>query len=530
MPTRIALQDTLAARCWSKVGYGPHHGFNVPLGAIRTEKSGGIGEFYDLFPLIDWCASIHCDVIQLLPLNESSGKEPSPYNALSSCALHPIYLSLHALPKVESSPILTTWEKQLSLLNQKSRIAYGEVFSIKYKYLTHYVSCAADHLRSDPQYLHFIQTQEWLLEYSLFKVFKEEYLNRHWNDWPEEKRNPTKTQKKKWSHLYEKELELHFFVQYLCFQQLQNVKRYAEKKKIWLKGDIPILVNPDSVDVWAHRSFFHLDRVVGRPPSNLEPEGQYWGFPAYNWKAMEEDHYSWWKKRLQVASQFYHLYRIDHVIGFFSLWVIPKGQHPSKGTYEPEDPSLMRVQGKTLLETLLSFTDMLPIGEDLGSTHHSFIQETLLQCGIPGTKIFRWQREWEKGGSFIPYEKYPPVSMSSVSTHDLDTLSLWWKNFPKESSAYAKHKKWEWNRHLRKEQILDILQENHQSASLFHINLLQEYLPLAPHLTFCDPQRERINYPGTIRKENWIYRYKETLERLSTDPILHRSLEKILSI
>ena len=95
---------------------------------------------------------------------------------------------------------------------------------------------------------------------------------------------------KKWLKSYAREVEFYYLLQYLCFQQLKEVKAYAESKNVWLKGDIPILVNPDSADVWAHRTFFHLDRVVGRPSSTLEPDGQYWGFPLYNWKAMEENH------------------------------------------------------------------------------------------------------------------------------------------------------------------------------------------------------------------------------------------------
>ena len=86
---------------WKKIGVHPHHGMNVALFSLLTEKSSGIGEFYDLIYLIDWCKDLQLDVIQLLPLNES-GHDHSPYSALSAYALHPIYLSLHALPYIEN--------------------------------------------------------------------------------------------------------------------------------------------------------------------------------------------------------------------------------------------------------------------------------------------------------------------------------------------------------------------------------------------------------------------------------------------
>jgi 4-alpha-glucanotransferase len=63
---------------WSRIGMHHHHGINLPLSALHSEKSTGIGEFYDLIPLIDWCANLGMDVIQLLPLNDT-GDDTSPF-------------------------------------------------------------------------------------------------------------------------------------------------------------------------------------------------------------------------------------------------------------------------------------------------------------------------------------------------------------------------------------------------------------------------------------------------------------------
>lgn len=71
------------------------HGINLPLSALRTEVDSGIGELLDLLPLIDWCCEVNMNAMQLLPLNDTD-RHPSPYNPQSSCALHPIYLSLNS--------------------------------------------------------------------------------------------------------------------------------------------------------------------------------------------------------------------------------------------------------------------------------------------------------------------------------------------------------------------------------------------------------------------------------------------------
>ena len=123
---------TLATqKAWDTIGMRHHHGVQVPLLSIRTEKSCGNGEFLDLIPLIDYLSELGMDVLQLLPLNDS-GKDPSPYNAQSSIALHPIYLSLHALPHATN---LDPFRKY----NETKRVAYRELLEKKLSFLEDYI-------------------------------------------------------------------------------------------------------------------------------------------------------------------------------------------------------------------------------------------------------------------------------------------------------------------------------------------------------------------------------------------------------
>ena len=187
----------------------------------------------------------------------------------------------------------------------------------------------------------------------------------------------------------------------------------------------------------------------------------------------------------------------------------------------------MEAQGRTLLKSLISFSTMLPIGEDLGDPP-PFVHKCMSEYGIPGTKIFRRYRLWKTDRSFIPFEEYTPISISSVSTHDMETVWLWWKNFPDEAAAYAAFKKWSYSPTLTPEQQFEILWDSHHSGSLFHVNLLQEYLALVPELTWENPDDERINFPGTESEANWSYRYKEPLEILLKNEKLKTLFEKLL--
>lgn len=443
----MSLEQTAVGRGWKRVGVRHHHGIQVPLLSIWTEQSQGCGEFLDLIPLIDWLSDLGMDVLQLLPLNDS-GEDASPYKALSGTALHPIYLSLHALT-----------DEKLNFPKSK-RVPYWEVLEKKLAFLKKYVADMEKVILEDPSYQAFVERSPHLRYYARYKVKTEGETE-----------------------------NFHLIVQYLCHTQLLKAKKHAEKKGVFLKGDIPILLSPKSADVWAHPEFFDLSLQAGSPPTKFDPKGQVWKFPLYNWKAMEENHFEWWRRRIQTAAQYFHLYRIDHIIGFFRIWAIPHGEIADKGFFVPKKEGLMEVQGRKLLETLLSFSDMLPIGEDLGDPP-PFIRETMLELGIPGTKILRWSPN---------IEAYPPASLSTVSTHDLE---------PSLSQ--------------------EMVHKSHHTPSLFHINLLQEYLP--PELTWGNPEDEVINIPGTENHFNWTYRYKCPLEVLTNDASLNERIKALVRL
>ncbi|MCB1109910.1 MAG: 4-alpha-glucanotransferase [Chlamydiia bacterium] len=498
-------------KAWQNVGKRHHHGIQVPLLSLRTEKSCGNGEFLDLLPLIDWLSSIGMDVLQLLPLNDSA-LDPSPYNAISSTALHPIYLSLHALP-------YATDLDPFRIYNETKRVAYREVLELKLAYLKTYIAKHQDTIQANPEYLAFIQKSPHLIDYALYKSLQEKHHGKAWIKWP--RADQLK------QHPLDEEAIFHLMVQFLCHEQLKTVKARAEKKGILLKGDIPILISPDSADVWAHQEFFDLSKTAGSPPNPFDPPGQNWKFPLYNWKAMEENHFEWWRKRIEIATNYFHLYRVDHILGFFRIWAIPHGKTPSEGHFIPQDLGLMKAQGEKLLSTLASFSEMLPIGEDIGDPP-PFVRTSMNDLGIPGTKIFRYCRNWKTDHSFIPFEDYPPCSIASVSTHDLEPLPLWWRNHPDAAEDFAHFKGWTYQKQLSLKHHEEILRDIHHCGSLFHVNLLQEYLALMPELTWDNPQDEQINIPGTESDFNWTYRYKLPLETLTRHTALKKQLRHLI--
>ena len=147
---------------------------------------------------------------------------------------------------------------------------------------------------------------------------------------------------------------------------------------------------------------------------------------------MRKDNFRWWKQRLKVVEKFYHIYRIDHVVGFFRIWGIEKGKKAAEGSFFPPDQTLWAGQGTELLEMMIDATTLLPMSEDLGTIPKE-VYPILKNLGICGVKVVRWQT---KEGRYIPFSEYEPLSMTTLSTHDMDTLELCWKKYPSEAVPF----------------------------------------------------------------------------------------------
>ena len=170
---------TALAKQWARIGLAHHHGIDLPLSALHSQYSCGIGEFFDLIPLIDWCHKLKMDVIQLLPLNDS-GDDPSPYFAISSCALNPLYLSLHKLPYIEASNPLLRKLEELRRLTLQSRIVYADVQSHKLSWLREYFEKFGNTLLKSKNFQTHLTNHPWVERYALFKAIKASVSKNHW--------------------------------------------------------------------------------------------------------------------------------------------------------------------------------------------------------------------------------------------------------------------------------------------------------------------------------------------------------------
>lgn len=524
---REIIQNSPLKQAWNKIGIKDHHGINIPLFSIHSENSCGIGEFLDLKLLIDFCEKVSMSIIQLLPINDT-GLEPSPYNGVSSIALNPIYLSLHALPLIEKDQELKDDLKSFRKYNFLQKVAYGVVLSAKYEFLKKYFNKYFENFKNSSPYLDFIKKNNWVYDYGIYKYLKEEYSHKGWMSWGYKHQNLSTSLRKKILQEQKKSIDFFIFLQFLSFIQMEEVKKYATLKNILIKGDIPILINIESLDVWQQKETFLLDYSAGAPPDKFSAKGQNWGFPIYNWKHIEKTNYSFWQHRLHIATNFYHIYRIDHIIGFYRIYAIPRGKKILKGEFIPPTPSLAKAAGEKILTKFSSFTPMLPIGEDMGNDIQ-YIRRSLTKNAIAGTKVPRWERDHEGDRKYIHYKDYNPMSLTTVSTHDSETLSQWWENDCQEAKEFAEKMGYLYQQKMSKKLRYKMLQDSHHCASIFHINLLSEYLALFDDLVWQNPNDERINVPGTVHPSNWSYKTRPSLEFLLSHQDLQSTMKSLIN-
>lgn len=298
-------------------------GISVPLGAIRTERGWRVGEYPDLVPFAGLCTELGAGLLQILPVNDT-GSQSSPYSALSAFALHPLYIRVHDLPEAVAAPqALAELDAFAARAQPGERFPYGASLDAKLAALRAVYEARYAKIAADPALAAFIAERPWVKTYAVFKRLKSGYGEKAWNQWPAHRDPGADDIARLWDEPAARAEQLfHVWVQMTAARQFGDAAARVAEAGVALLGDIPILMNEDSADVWAGRRFFDAGNRAGAPPDMYSSSGQNWGFPIYDWEAMASDNYSFWRARVSEADRYYSAFRIDHVLGFFRIWAL----------------------------------------------------------------------------------------------------------------------------------------------------------------------------------------------------------------
>ena len=327
-------------------------GLVVPVFSLRSDKSYGVGDFGDLLKMVDWAVHTGMHVIQLLPVNDTttthSWTDSHPYNIISNQALHPHYMDLEQLGELKDSEKMMSYYRQRRELNAMDYADYLAVDKVKSAYIKDaFDERGKETLRSDSFTLFWENNEEWLKDYAVFCVLRDENTTANTAEWPLLSTYDPDLVNVVFDDPDRKyRIELILFTQYHLYSQFAKVSAYARSRHVVLKGDLPIGIYRQSVETWKHPSLFYMDEQMGTPPDKEMPFGQNWGFPIFKWDALETDGKStenearsWWHSRISWIEQFFDAIRIDHVLGYFRAWAIPADSTSSLlGHFEPALP------------------------------------------------------------------------------------------------------------------------------------------------------------------------------------------------
>ena len=548
---------------------------------MRRRGDLGIGDTAALREWIDWAAKTGVTFIQLLPINEN-GIDESPYSAISSSALDPIYLTLDRaeIPWLGDADFTRAADK-IGVARQAARVDYPAVRRVKRNLLElawAEFSSAAQELHDEFERFKSAE-EDWLTDYCFFRYLMElhgESLT--WDKWPITTNTPDKA-REHIRHLRSRDAEgvdyrLGFFafVQWLCFRQWRALRKYADEHGVKLMGDVPIGISWHSCDVFFNRDDFHLEWCGGSPPEGMSQSdpffqqwGQNWGIPLYRWDHMQANGFAWWKNRIRRLTEIFRIFRLDHILGFYRIYAFPwrpEHNHEFIGLshhdaaeknhgmlprwfLRPDDTvenkAANRDDGDVRLRAILDAANGAEIiAEDLGWVP-DYVRPHLHDLGITGFRIPHW--DCNEFGHPTPGNSFPENSFATYSTHDHDPVNGIWRGchhalrrhheHPDENSGWQAHGAHNTLRILSEFASIPIPPHGPfppytEGIRLRLIKALLDsnsrYASLM--ITELFAIDERINTPGSTHSHNWSFRLPWTLEQIRADQRLNEICEK----
>jgi 4-alpha-glucanotransferase len=246
-------------------------------------------------------------------------------------------------------------KKKQQQLNALADMDYDSVIKFKTSAIKEIYMAQKEAFKNDKAYFEFFELNRyWLVPYAAFCYLRDKNNTCEFSNWKtnsvyEEdavQRLVSPSQK------HYDDVAVHYFTQYHLHLQLKEATAYAHKNGIVVKGDIPIGIYRNSVDAWMAPALYNMNAQAGAPPDDFAVKGQNWGFPTYNWQAMQQDGFTWWRKRFEQMSNYFDAFRIDHILGFFRIWSIPL--HAVEGIMGRFDPAIP-IQINELFERNISF-------------------------------------------------------------------------------------------------------------------------------------------------------------------------------
>ncbi|KUY55053.1 4-alpha-glucanotransferase [Burkholderia sp. RF2-non_BP3] len=243
-----------------------------------------------------------------------------------------------------------------------------------------------------------------------------------WRQWPAQWRTPASSEVGAFAHAHAETIAFHTFLQWCASDALGNAQHAARDAgmTIGLIADLAVGSDQAGSDAWAHGPTLLRGVSVGAPPDLFNADGQAWGVTTWMPVALRANGFAPFVELLRAAFAHAGGIRIDHVLGFARMWIVPEGRSPRDGAYlrYPFDDLVRLVALEAARHRAVA------IGEDLGTVPEGF-RERLGAQGIAGMRVLWFEREADR--AFRPPSAWDRETIAMTSTHDLPTVAGWWR-------------------------------------------------------------------------------------------------------
>lgn len=504
--------------------------------ALRSPHDGGIGTFGGVAALGAAAGARGADAVAVSPTHALFGAAPghfSPYSPSTRLFANP----LHADPVLVLGAEMVGHAiraaglgAEMEALERASTVLWERATPLRHVLLDHLhrqLAAASGPLAEDFAGYRSAAPQA-LVDHATFEVLQGAMLREdagrwHWQSWPEAYRDAASPAVLAFRKEHAEAVDRQIFAQWLAerSQQAAQARCREAGMRIGIIADLAIGVEGAGSQCWSRPADMLTGLGIGAPPDYYAADGQNWGLTTFSPTGLARSGFAGFIAMLRASLAHVGGLRIDHVMGFDRLWMVPEGASATEGAYlamPSEDLFCL-----TALEALRHRA--VVIGEDLGTLPHGY-REKLQAEGIAGMRVLRFERD--DHGHRHP-SNWDADAIAMTSTHDMIATAGWWRGVDLDPEDRAAEGVRAWDRGLfwgsAEEAGLVSGERPAPDAPDAVVDAAVAYVAQTPSALAVIAVEDVLgldvqpNVPGTTaEKPNWRHRLPGPAARLLDDP------------
>ncbi len=467
------------------------------LYALRHDGSEGIGDFETLKRLAGMTERVGGRYAGLNPLHHlfpSDRSRASPYQPSDRRFVDPIYISIadllcrFDLPKARA--LANESRAAFAALDAVPNVDYAAVWQAKSRVLE---QAFADFGGTPDFYAFMRDGGSALFSHGLFESqrMKEDFT-------------PPR-------------IAYRAFLQWVAEMQLAEAAQHRN-----LYCDLALGCAFDGGEMADMGDVFAQGVSIGAPPDPFSRNGQVWNLPPFSPAELARRGCAPMRDILSANMRHAAALRIDHILGFWRQFWVPRGAEGKDGAYIrfPTD-ALLAV---TAIESMRNAC--LVVGEDLGTVPDG-LRDALHAARILSYRVLWFERE---GQGFRAPQHYPKEALACLASHDLPTFMGWRAgrdiainrelgHLTASETEAARKQRSEEVRTL--ERLADAPEDPAQAGAAVHAMVAST--PSQIMLAQADDlagEIDPLNVPGTDTEwPNWRRRVRVPVESLAATPL-----------